>query len=91
MLAVLGRQRYNEGIPALLPPGTTVAHKTGSITALYHDAGVVRTTSGRRYVLVIRTRGLEKEEDAHRLVAELSRTVYEIGAERRERGERTSR
>jgi beta-lactamase class A len=77
MLAILGRQRFNEGIPALLPPGTTVAHKTGSITALYHDAGIVTTPSGRRYVLVILTRGLEKEEDAHRLVAELSKIVYE--------------
>jgi len=77
MRAILGRQRFNEGIPALLPPGTTVAHKTGSITALYHDAGIVSTPSGRRYVLVILTRGLEKEEDAHRFVAELSRIVYE--------------
>ena len=77
MLGVLGRQRFNEGIPALLPTGTVVAHKTGSITALYHDAGIVTTPSGRRYVLVILTRGLEKEEDAHRLVAELARIVYE--------------
>jgi beta-lactamase class A len=76
MLGVLGRQRFNEGIPALLPPGTTVAHKTGEITALYHDAGVVTTPSGRRYVLVILTRGLEKQADAYRLVAELSRIVY---------------
>ena len=77
MLAILGRQRFNEGIPALLPAGTTVAHKTGSITALYHDAAIVTTPAGRRYVIVILTRGLEKEEDAHRLVAELSKIVYE--------------
>jgi beta-lactamase class A len=77
MLGVLGRQRFNEGIPALLPPGTTVAHKTGSITALYHDAGIVTTPAGRRYVLVILTRGLEEEADAHRLVAELARIVHE--------------
>jgi hypothetical protein len=37
----------------------------------------VTTPSGRRYVLVILTRGLEKEEDAHRLVAELARIVDE--------------
>jgi beta-lactamase class A len=77
MVGVLGRQRFNEGIPALLPPGTTVAHKTGSITALYHDAGIVTTPAGRRYVLVILTRGLEEEADAHRLVAELARIVHE--------------
>ena len=77
MLAVLERQRFNDGITAGLPPGTRVAHKTGSITALYHDAGVVTTASGRRYVLVVLTRGLEKEADAHQLVAELSRMIYE--------------
>ena len=77
MLGVLGRQRFNEGIPAGLPPGTLVAHKTGSITALYHDAAIVTTPAGRHYVLVVLTRGLEEEGDAHRLVADLSRIVYE--------------
>jgi beta-lactamase class A len=77
MLGVLGRQRFNEGIPAGLPAGTTVAHKTGSITALYHDAAVVTTPARRRYVLVILTRGLEEEQDAHRLVADLARIVDE--------------
>ncbi len=77
MLAVLGRQRFNEGIPAALPAGTVVAHKTGSITALYHDAGIVTTLSGRSYVLVVLTRGLADEADAHRLVADLSRIVFE--------------
>src|SRR3989454_3695525 len=31
MLAILGRQEFNEGIPAGVPPGTRVAHKTGWI------------------------------------------------------------
>ncbi len=77
MLAVLERQRFNEGIPAGLPRDASVAHKTGSITALYHDAGIVTTPSGRSYVLVVLTRGLADEAEAHRLVADLSRIVYE--------------
>ena len=77
MLGVLERQRFNEGIPAGLPAGTRVAHKTGSITALYHDAGIVTAPSGRRYVIVVLTRGLEKEADLHALVADLSRMVFE--------------
>ncbi len=77
MLAILGRQRFHEGIPAGLPPGARVAHKTGSITAIYHDAGVVTTPAGRRYVLVVLTRGLEQEPLAHALVADLSRMVFE--------------
>lgn len=77
MLGVLRRQRFTEGIPASLPVGTIVAHKTGSITAVYHDAGIVTTPGGRTYVLVVLTRGLENQADAHRLVADLSRIVYE--------------
>ncbi|MGH7644531.1 MAG: serine hydrolase [Gemmatimonadales bacterium] len=77
MLAILERQRFNEGIPARLPPGARVAHKTGSITALYHDAGIVTTPAGRRWVLVVLTRGLEDEKAAHELVGDLSRMVYE--------------
>ena len=47
MLAILGRQQFNEGIPAGLPPGTTVYHKTGWIgQVVYHDAAL----SSRRTV-----------------------------------------
>jgi beta-lactamase class A len=77
MLAVLERQRFREGIPAGLPPDVRVAHKTGEITALYHDAGVVTVPASRRYVLVVLTRGLARQADGTRLVADLSRMVYE--------------
>ena len=40
-------------------------------------AALVTTPTGHRYVLVILTRGLEKQADAYRLVAELSRLVYD--------------
>lgn len=79
MLAILGRQRFNEGIPAGLPPGTPVAHKTGSITALYHDGGVITGPGARRRVLVVLTRGLEDESAAHGLVGDLARMVYDAG------------
>jgi beta-lactamase class A len=83
MLAILGRQQFNEGIPAGLPPGTRVYHKTGWIeTVVYHDAAIVERADpkghgGRRYVLVVLTGGIEKDEDAYRLVSDLSRTVWE--------------
>src|SRR3954468_1404044 len=40
MIEILKRQKFNEGIPAGVPPGTAVAHKTGSITRIHHDAGI---------------------------------------------------
>jgi beta-lactamase class A len=73
MVAMLKRQKWNAGIPAGLPPGTPVAHKTGTITKIRHDAGIVY---GRRpYVLVVLVRGLEKEADADALIAALTRVV----------------
>ena len=73
MVAILERQKFAEGIPAGLPAGTRVAHKTGSITRIYHDAGIVYRT--RPYVLVVLVRGLDDEKKAHALVAEITRVV----------------
>jgi beta-lactamase class A len=76
MLAVLGRQRFNEGIPAGLPAGVTVAHKTGWITGTHHDGGVVTAPDGRRYVLVVLTRGIREESASARLIADLAGLVH---------------
>src|SRR5438876_11405059 len=48
MLAILGRQQFNEGIPAGLPAGTRVYHKTGWIgQVVYHDAALVEPAGQR--------------------------------------------
>jgi beta-lactamase class A len=73
MLAILKRQTFREGIPAGLPPGTEVAHKTGSITRIQHDAGIVY--SPRPYVLVVLVRGLDDQKRGHELIASIARTV----------------
>lgn len=67
---------FNDRIPAGLPPGTKVAHKTGEITAIAHDAAIVYPPGRRPYVLVVMTRGIQHTEDAARLTAEISRLVY---------------
>src|SRR5262249_20699359 len=41
MVAILEKQKFNDGIPAGLPAGIAVAHKTGTITRIHHDAGIV--------------------------------------------------
>ena len=77
MLAILGRQEFNEGIPAGAPPGTRVAHKTGWIgEVVYHDAAIVFPSRGGDYVLVVLTGGIKQDSVAHSLVADLSRMVY---------------
>lgn len=75
MIEILERQHFNEGIPAGLPPGTRVAHKTGEITKIHHDAAIVFTP--RPFVLVILTRGLPDEKDSSALIADLTRLLYQ--------------
>jgi beta-lactamase class A len=74
---VLAGQKFNEGIPAGLPAGMRVAHKTGSITKIEHDAGIVYPPGRKPYVLVVLVRGIAEEARAHRLIADISRAVYE--------------
>jgi beta-lactamase class A len=76
MLEILLAQEHNDGIPAGLPPGTRVAHKTGSITEISHDAGLILEPDGDRYVLVVLTRGFKKGDDADRAIAEIARAVH---------------
>ena len=80
MLAILSRQEFNEGIPAGVPRGTRVAHKTGWIgEVVYHDAAVVYPARGGSYVLVVLTGAIKQDSVAHTLVADLSRMVYDGG------------
>lgn len=74
MIDVLKRQRFNEGIPAGLPKGIPVAHKTGNITRIHHDGGIVYAP--RPYVLVVLVRGLDDRKDSAALIASISKAVY---------------
>ena len=68
MLEILRGQEFNSGIPAGLPPGTVVAHKTGNITAISHDAAIVYPAGGGPYVLVVMTRNIPKTRDASKVI-----------------------
>jgi beta-lactamase class A len=76
MKEILLRQELNEEIPAGLPPGTPVAHKTGSITATLHDAAIVYPPGRKPYVLVVLTRKIPEEPVARRLIVDISRMVW---------------
>jgi len=74
MLAILKRQKFNDRIPAGLPPGISVAHKTGEITKIQHDAAIVY--ANRPFVLVVLVRGLQDVKAGSALIASITRVLY---------------
>ena len=74
ILARLGRQQINDRLPAALPPGTRVAHKTGNLVGVTHDAGIIFTSSGPRVVVGLTADA--DEGDANRFLAGLGSLVY---------------
>ena len=74
MADILRMQQFNDAIPAGLPEGVAVGHKTGSITRINHDAAIVYAE--RPYVLVILTRGIEDGAKSAALMAGISRVIY---------------
>lgn len=78
MLEILKAQEHNDGIPSGLPRNIRVAHKTGSITKISHDAAIVFPDAGSKpYILVVLTRGIKKGDDADGVIREISRLIWE--------------
>jgi len=75
MVNIMREQEFNEGIPAGLPKEYKVAHKTGWNDKIYHDFGIVFPDRREPYALAIMTSGFEKEQDAHKAVAEISKSI----------------
>ena len=74
MIEILKRQKFNDAIPAGIPPGTAVAHKTGNITRIHHDAAIVYAR--RPYVLVILVRGIQDQKVSAALMGKMSKAVF---------------
>jgi beta-lactamase class A len=77
MINILLDQNYNTKIPAKLPQNVKVAHKTGSITAISHDTGIIYPENRKPYVLTVLTKGFDKQEPAHKCIAEISKIIYD--------------
>lgn len=78
MVKILLDQKFNEIIPAQLPADVKVAHKTGSITGLQHNSGVIYLPNGEKYVLVLLSRF--KPSDEKKVVsamADASRALFD--------------
>ena len=77
MLGILHRQEFRNGIPARLPAAVRVAHKTGEISTVAHDAGVVYPPGRKPYVIAVLTEWTPDASGRSATIAEVSHSVYE--------------
>ena len=80
MFDILFQQRFNSMIPGGLPDAAKarVAHKTGEISTVCHDAGMVFLPGRAPYALVVLTEyaGAGSAAARHKLVASISGAVF---------------
>lgn len=76
MRRILLAQEFRDMIPAMLPEGVRVGHKTGSITGIRHDSGIVYMPDGSVFYLAVMTEGMSTDT-ARALVAELAFLCYQ--------------
>lgn len=75
MLAIMRKQQFDNRIPKLLPPDTPVANKTGSITGVCHDVGVIYSPAGP-LALAVLTQGVDSPAAAEGGIRHVARVVY---------------
>jgi len=78
MMDILHGQEFNQGIPARLPKGARVAHKTGEISTIAHDAGVIYLPKRKPYALVILSEWDPTTTGRSRTIASISHAIYEF-------------
>jgi beta-lactamase class A len=74
MLGRLERQQINDRLPRDIPADVAVAHKTGDLVGLIHDAGLIQTSDGPRIAVVLTSGGTEAT--AKDLIAGVGAVVY---------------
>lgn len=83
MIDILSKQKYNEIIPAYLPKNVLVAHKTGSITGVEHDGGIVLLPGGHKYILVLLSKNLPDAKAGIETLARISKIVFDYASKLR--------
>lgn len=79
MLDILRRQQVRDRLPLLLPPAVEIAHKTGSVTRVSNDAGILYTATGPCVVTVF-SRDLADDLRGRMAIAQIGRAIYDAYA-----------
>lgn len=81
MREILMDQHFNSILPARLPKEVKVAHKTGNITGVEHDGGIVYMKDGRSYVLILLSKDIPNAETTQSMLAGISRMMYDYASQ----------
>jgi beta-lactamase class A len=79
MIEILRSQHSQDGIGVGVKAkerGLKVASKDGWITEINHDSGIIEDENGKRWIMVIMTRGVKVEKDGWKLIAELANEIW---------------
>lgn len=77
MIDILKAQHFKEVIAGKLPDGVEVASKSGWIEGSCHDSGIVFLPDGRKYVLVLLSKGIADYGEAVEMESTVSRIIYD--------------
>lgn len=72
------KQEHNSIIPARLPENLLIAHKTGNLNKSLHDAAIITSTNGIRFLLVILSKNLENKENAIGVFSKIAELIYDF-------------
>ena len=80
IIEFLSLSKINDRIPAGVPEGVRVVHKTGELSRVRHDAGIVyldmQGETLHAYVIVLMSKDLEYEDIGVETLAQISKDVY---------------
>lgn len=78
MIEILLSQKFRSQIPAKLPKEVKVAHKTGSITGVQHDSGIIYLPNGSNYILILLSKKLKKGSEGIDVHSQVSKLIYDF-------------
>lgn len=76
MLAVMEKTRIKTLLPAGLPPGAKISHKTGDIGSLVGDCGIITSPQGRRFIACVQVARPHNDHRANELIRQVSKVLY---------------
>jgi len=75
---LLLKQEHNSIIPVRLPGNLLIAHKTGNLTKSLHDAAIITSSNGIRYLLVMLSKNIDNKEITIAVFSKISELIYDF-------------